>query len=147
MVSTVLLIILRGMCRFLRISMLCVWIAPRTLAMMMTRGLTFQPWVFIAVMRQLYLSCVVLMAWSVYLSCVNVNPIIWIVRLGECMNGVFVLAWHLVHIQCFGQNYTRHVHFVVGHEQCKIYDGMVLSCGWSPLFACICESIMSHVCT
>ena len=58
----------------------------QTLAVMVMRGLTFQPWVLIALMRGIYLSCFVLMAWFVFLSCVNVNSIIWIVRLGKGMN-------------------------------------------------------------
>ena len=76
-----------GMCRFCSCSMLCVWMVPRTPAVMVMRGLTCQPCILIAAMRGLYLSCFVLMAWSVYLSCVNVNSIICMVRLGAGMNG------------------------------------------------------------
>lgn len=34
----------------------------------------------------LYLSCLILMAWSMNLSCVNVYIVIWMFRVGACRN-------------------------------------------------------------
>lgn len=44
-------IIWADMCRFSRNLMFCVWIAPLTPTVVVMRGVTFQPWVLIAVTR------------------------------------------------------------------------------------------------
>lgn len=46
---------------------------------MVLSGFTAQPCYMIAVIRGLYLSCLVLMAWYINMFCVNVNFIISIV--------------------------------------------------------------------
>lgn len=62
-------------------------IAPLTLVVMILRGLTFHPCAQIVFINGLYLSCLVLMAWLVAMSCVNVNFMICMVRSNEGMNG------------------------------------------------------------
>ena len=52
---------------------------------MTMRGLTCHPCVLMASMRGLYLSLLVSMVGAVYMSCVNVISIIWMVRWGVGM--------------------------------------------------------------
>ena len=63
------------------------------------------------------------MAYSVYLSCVNVNSIdskvSW--RLG--VYGLGCLCGTLWIYMIFKWRFVRHVHFVVRHEYCSIHDG------------------------
>jgi hypothetical protein len=66
--------------RFSRSSMLLVCMAPLTFAMIIMRGLIFQPCALIVSTNGLYFSSFVCMAWSRNLSCVKVNSMIWMVR-------------------------------------------------------------------
>lgn len=75
----------------------------------------------------MYLSCFVFMAWSIYLSCVNVNFVIWMAKLGVGMNGPDCFCVAPCAYIMSGRSLARHVHFVVWHVQCKIHDGMALS--------------------
>ena len=68
-----------GICRFSRISVLLVCMAPLTLAMITMKGLTFHPYAFIVFINGLYLSSFICMVWSSYLSCVKVHSMIWMV--------------------------------------------------------------------
>lgn len=45
--------------------MLFMWMEPQTPVVMIMSGLTNQPWTLIVAIKRLYLSCLVLMAWSV----------------------------------------------------------------------------------
>lgn len=49
---------------------------------------TIQPCALVAVIRRLYLSSLVLMAWSINYSCVNLNSIMWTTMLGDGKNGL-----------------------------------------------------------
>lgn len=68
-------------------SRLLLCIAPLTLAVMVMRGLTFQPWALIASISGLYLSSFICMACSMNLSCVKVNSMIWMVMYGVGIGG------------------------------------------------------------
>lgn len=59
-----------------------------------------------------YLSCLVLMAWSVNLSCVNVNFIIRAARLGVGRNGHFCSCVPPCIYIMFGYSLPRDVHLV-----------------------------------
>lgn len=63
---TVILIHVRGVCRFSSSSILLVWMEPLAPVGMVSSGLTFHPWALIASIRGLYffLSLLVLIAWS-----------------------------------------------------------------------------------
>ena len=123
----VFLISLGGMCKFYSSLMLCVCMEPRTPAVMTMSGFIFQPCALIAVIRGLYLSCLVLMACSVYLSCVNVNSIIWTVRLGAGMSGLDCSCVTPCIYVMYGRSLARQVHLVVWHKHCRSHGGMVLS--------------------
>ena len=69
--------------------MFLVCIAHVTPAIMVMRGLTFQPWALIAFIRRLYLSSFVWLAWLMNLSCVKVNSMIWISRYYVRIRGPF----------------------------------------------------------
>ena len=58
-----------------------VCMAPHTPAMLTTRGLIFHPWTLITSMRDVFVM-LILTTESMYLSWMNVNFIIWMVRLG-----------------------------------------------------------------
>lgn len=62
-----------------------------------------------------YLSCLVLMAWFVNLSCVSVNFHLWTARLGASGNGQFC-SWvaPCIYIVC-GYSLHGDVHLVVWH--------------------------------
>lgn len=89
-------------------------------------GLTIHPCSSIAEIRGLYLFCLVLMAWSMNLSCVNVYSIICMARFKACRNGpscscvapcICIMSWHSL---------ARHVHG-------RSHEGMMWSCGRSKL--------------
>jgi hypothetical protein len=60
--------------------MLLVCMVPLTHAVIVERGLIFEPCVLIASTNGLYLSSFVCMTWSMNLSYEKVNLMIWIVR-------------------------------------------------------------------
>lgn len=94
------------------------------------RGLACHFCALMASMRGLYLSCLFLMAWFVYLSCVNVSSIGWIVGSGFGVYGAggsCGAPWIYI---MFGCRFARHEHFVVGHVHCSIQGAMVVSCKW-----------------
>lgn len=62
-----------------------------------------------------YLSCLVLMAWSVNLSCVNVNFIIRAARLGVGRNGHFVLVLLHEYTLCLGIVFLG-MYILLGHD-------------------------------
>ena len=96
---------------------------------MTMRGLTCHPSVLMVFMKGLYLSLLVSVARVVYLSCVNVNTIIWMVRWGVWICGLgcsYGAPWMY---KMYGLSLARHVHLVVRHEHGSIQGGMVLSCG------------------
>ena len=64
-----------------------LYIAPLTLVVMILRGLSSHPVAQIVFINGLNLSCLVLMAWLVAMSCVNVNSMICMVRSDERMSG------------------------------------------------------------
>lgn len=55
------LMILGGICRFLSVSMLRVWIDPQTYVMMVLSRFIAQPYNLISIIGGLYLSCSILM--------------------------------------------------------------------------------------
>ena len=67
------------------------------------------------------------MAGVVYLSCVNVNSIIWMVRRGVGIRGL-VVRMVLLGLTMFGLSLARHMQLVVRHEHGSLHGGM--SCGW-----------------
>ena len=85
---------------------------------------------FMASMRGLYLSLLVSMAGVVYLSCVNVNSTMQMIRwgVGICGPGCsYGAPWMYM---MYDLSLARLVRLVVRHEHGSIHGGMVLSCGW-----------------
>ena len=63
--------------------------APLTFAVITMRGLLFEPCALIVSTNMLYLSFFVCMASSRNLSCVQVNSMVWMVRYGVGISGLF----------------------------------------------------------
>ena len=117
-----------GICSFLRSSILLVCIAPLTPAVMVIRGLVFQPCAFIASISGLYLVSFVCMACSINLSCVKVNSMICMVRSGVGIRGPFCSYVAPCMYTMSGCSFARHSHRVLLHVHLSIHGGMVLSC-------------------
>lgn len=103
---------------------LLVWMAALTRVKIIIKCLTFQPWVQDASNKGLYLSCCILMAWLIYLSCVKVNSILSMVRPGEGSNGVvFLNATPLVYTmsRCNLARHLQHVLLLLLHVQFNIH--------------------------
>lgn len=81
----------------------------------------------------LYLSCFVLMAWFMNLSCVNVSSIICMARFGACMNVPYCYCVAPCMYIMYGHSLARHVHLVVWHVHGRSHEGMMWSCGHSTL--------------
>lgn len=77
-----------------------VWSWQKLVIMIMS-GFIVHPCALIAIIRGLYLSCLVFMSWSINMSCVNVTSIIWTVRLGAGKNRL--------DCSCVGPLYTHYV--------------------------------------
>lgn len=101
---------------------------------MVISGFTSHRLALIMVISGLYLSRVVLMAWSVYLLCAHMIAIIWMGRLGDNMIGFNCSCGTLCLCNMSGRKLARHVHFMVWHVHCRSHDGMVLS--WELLSFC-----------
>ena len=131
-----------GICRFSRSSMLLVWMAPLTLAVITMRGLIFQSCALIASTNGLHLSSFVCMSWSRNLSCIKVDSIIWMVRSGVGISGPFC-SYAAPRVKMIpGLSFARHSHHVVLHVQLSIHGRMVLS-WWLP---CWLLALMSVRC-
>jgi hypothetical protein len=72
-----------GMFSLVRFSMECLCMAPITFAMMVMRGLVFQPLLWMVLFSGSYLACLCVMAYFGNLSWQYVNSMNWIVCLGE----------------------------------------------------------------
>jgi hypothetical protein len=72
-----------GMFSLVRFSMECSCMAPLTPAVMVMRGLVFQPLFWMVLFNGLYLACLCVMACSGNLSWQYVNSMNWIVCLGD----------------------------------------------------------------
>jgi hypothetical protein len=81
-----------GIFSLVSFSMDCSWIAPLTPAVMVIKGLTFQPLFCMVLIRGSYLVCLWVRAPSGNLSWQYVNSINWIVWLGEGRMGVGVVV-------------------------------------------------------
>ena len=78
-----------GMFSFVRLAMECSCMAPLTPAVMVMRGLVFQPLFWMVLIRGSYLASLYVMACSGNLSWQYVNSMSWIVCLGEGDMGGF----------------------------------------------------------
>jgi hypothetical protein len=97
-----------------------------THVVMVMSGFPSHPCALSMIISELYLSRVVLMAWSMYLLCANMTTIMWMVRLGDNMIGFNYSCGTLCLCNMLGRNLARHMHFMVWHVHCRSHDGMVL---------------------
>lgn len=99
-----------------------MWIDLQTSTVMIINGLTSQPCSSIVQIKGLYLSCLILMAWLVNLSCVNVNSIIYTARLGVGRNGPFCSCVAPFIYIMSGYGPTRYVLLVVWHVHGRMHS-------------------------
>jgi hypothetical protein len=99
-----------------------VCIAPLTHAMIVVRGLIFQPCAFIASTSGLYLASFVCIVGSTNVSCVKVNSIICMVRSGVGIKGSFCSYVAPCMCTMSGRSFARHsYHVLYILEECLLY--------------------------
>ena len=76
------------------------------------KGVIFHPCVWIASISGLHFSCLLLMVWSIYLSCVNMNSISCMMKSGARIYGQ---VWVMV-VRCMYKTLGRNC---VGHVCCS----------------------------
>ena len=119
-----------GMFIFVRFSMECSCMAPLTPAVMVMRGLVFQPLFWMMLFSGSYLACLCVMACSGNLSWQYVNSMNWIVCSGEGdIGGCICFGAPSMH-RMSGLSLARHWHGFGWQVHWSSHSGTVCSCGW-----------------